>query len=67
MRLFIAIQLNEEIRSALTEVQEYLMRRGVRGNFTSAENLHLTRDEMEKYFGDAMAVYGLTYDDIKAA
>ena len=42
MRLFIAIQLSEEIRSALTDVQEYLMRRGVRGNYTSAENLHLT-------------------------
>ena len=42
MRLFIAIQLSEEIRSALTDVQQYLMRRGVRGNYTSAENLHLT-------------------------
>ena len=42
MRLFIAIQLNEEIRSALTDVQQHLTRRGVRGNYTSAENLHLT-------------------------
>ena len=42
MRLFIAIPLNEEIRSALTGVQETLIRRGVRGNYTSAENLHLT-------------------------
>ncbi|MBR1559521.1 MAG: lamin tail domain-containing protein [Clostridia bacterium] len=32
-----------------------------------AENLHLTRDEMEQYFGEAMRVHGVTYDDIKAA
>lgn len=42
MRLFIAIQLNDEIRSALSSVQEQLIRRGVRGNYTSLENLHLT-------------------------
>ena len=32
-----------------------------------AENLHLTRDEMEKYFGGIMGILGATYDDIKAA
>ena len=42
MRLFTAIQLNEEIRASISEVQESLMRRGVRGNYTPPENLHLT-------------------------
>ena len=39
MRLFIAIQLNREIKASLSELQEILLRRGVRGNFTSLENL----------------------------
>lgn len=42
MRLFIAIQLNEEMRGALTELQAYMQRLGVRGNFTRRENLHQT-------------------------
>ena len=42
MRLFIAIQLNDEIRTALSALQDDLRRRGVRGNFTPADNLHLT-------------------------
>ncbi len=42
MRLFTAIQLNEEIRASISEVQGSLMRRGVRGNYTPPENLHLT-------------------------
>ena len=42
MRLFIAIQLNEGMKNALTGVQSELRRRGMRGNFTSLENLHLT-------------------------
>ena len=42
MRLFLAIQLNDEIRNALTAVQSAWKRRGVIGNYTSVENLHLT-------------------------
>ncbi len=42
MRLFIAFQFNDEMRSALTAMQDELRRRGVRGNFTRPENLHLT-------------------------
>ena len=42
MRLFIAIQLSDGMRAALSEVQDDLYRQGVRGNFTPAENLHLT-------------------------
>ena len=42
MRLFIAIQLNDEMKSALSEMQTSLRKRRVGGNFTKPENLHLT-------------------------
>lgn len=42
MRLFIALNLNDEIKTTLTEIQASMRRQGVRGNFTKAENLHLT-------------------------
>lgn len=42
MRLFIALQLNSEMKKALTDLQDRMQRLGVRGNFTKPENLHLT-------------------------
>ena len=42
MRLFIAIKLNSELRNALTDVQQRLIRRGIRGNYTNTDNLHIT-------------------------
>lgn len=42
MRLFIALQLNSEMKNALTDLQDRMQRLGVRGNFTRRENLHLT-------------------------
>ena len=42
MRLFIAISLSPEMKAALTKTQRAMYDRGVRGNFTSEENLHLT-------------------------
>ena len=42
MRLFIAIQLDDAIKSALSAVQDALRLRGVGGNYTKLENLHLT-------------------------
>ncbi len=42
MRLFIAISLSPEMKTALTGAQRAMYDRGVRGNFTSEENLHLT-------------------------
>ncbi len=42
MRLFIAIQLNEEMKDALIDLQNQMYENGVRGNYTSEENLHLT-------------------------
>ena len=42
MRLFIAIQLEDSVRNALTAVQNELRTRRVSGNYTKSENLHLT-------------------------
>ena len=42
MRLFIAINLSPEMKNALTDAQRTMYHRGVRGNFTPEENLHLT-------------------------
>jgi len=42
MRLFIAIQLTQKVKASLKDVQDELRRRGVRGNFTPVDNLHLT-------------------------
>ena len=42
MRLFIAITLSDEMKDALIAAQNELFDRGVRGNFSSEENLHLT-------------------------
>ncbi len=49
MRLFIAIRPDPDMRSALVSVQQEMRRRGVRGNFTRAENLHLTLAFLGEY------------------
>ena len=42
MRLFIAIQLNDEMKDVLQDMQSYMRSRGVKGNYTKRDNLHLT-------------------------
>ena len=42
MRLFIAIELDPEMKAALTALQDELMQNGIRGNRSKEENLHLT-------------------------
>ncbi len=42
MRLFIAIQLSEEMRKALVDCLHDLKKQGVEGNYVPAQNLHLT-------------------------
>ena len=42
MRLFIAIQLTPELKKRVTEAQDAFRRQQVGGNYTPAENLHLT-------------------------
>ena len=55
MRLFIAIGLSPEMKEALMNAQRAMYDRGVRGNFTPAENLHLTLAFIGEY-PDAEAV-----------
>ena len=42
MRLFIAINLSDAMKDALTAAQDEMYGKGVRGNFTPRENMHLT-------------------------
>ena len=49
MRLFVAINFGADMVDALTEVQDRLRTHGVEGNFTCAENIHLTLAFMEDY------------------
>ena len=42
MRLFIAIRLSDAMKDALTVAQDEMYAHGVRGNFTTRENMHLT-------------------------
>ena len=42
MRLFIAINLSDEMKNSLISAQNTMYDRGIRGNFTSEENMHLT-------------------------
>ena len=55
MRLFISIELNDNIKAALAEMQESMRRQGIRGNYTRIENLHLTLAFIGEY-GDPDAV-----------
>ncbi len=48
MRLFVAIELSEEMKKSLEDIQGRLRRMGIRGNYTRPENLHLTL----AYIGD---------------
>ena len=40
--MFIAIQLNDDMKDVLQAMQDYMRSRGVKGNYTKRENLHLT-------------------------
>lgn len=42
MRAFLALELDHGTRRLLTDIQSRLEKEGVRGNFSSPENLHLT-------------------------
>ena len=42
MRLFIAINLSSEMKDALVDAQNAMYDRGLRGNYSSEDNMHLT-------------------------
>ena len=65
MRLFIAIQPDRQMKDALRAVQNELRRRGVEGNYTRMENLHLTLAFIGEYpEADTVldALQGLRFD-----
>ena len=49
MRLFIAILLSQKMKTALIEAQNAMYDRGLRGNFSPEENLHLTLAFLGEY------------------
>ena len=49
MRLFIAINLNDEMKDALMDIQDTMRTYGVRGKETPHENMHLTLAFIGKY------------------
>ena len=51
MRLFIAIALSEQMKAALVKARSGMYDRGVRGNYTPEENLHLTLAFIGEYPG----------------
>lgn len=55
MRLFIAINFDDNMKDALAQMQESMRRQGIRGNYTRTENLHLTLAFIGEY-GDPDAV-----------
>ncbi len=55
MRLFLAINLSDEMKEALLAAQDALFDRGIRGNYTAEENMHLTLAFIGEY-PDAEAV-----------
>lgn len=42
MRLFVAVQLSDEMKKTITGTMHDLKQKGVRGNYTPMQNLHLT-------------------------
>ena len=70
MRLFIAVRLSPEMKTALTKAQRAMYDRGVRGNFTPEENLHLTLAFIGEYpSADAVmdALSGVTFTPFELA
>jgi len=42
MRIFIAVEFNENIKKYLQKIQSFVQQRSIRGNFTLFDNFHLT-------------------------
>lgn len=42
MRLFIAVNCSEEMKSALTDIQQLIRKQSITGNYTKLDNFHLT-------------------------
>ena len=42
MRLFVAIQLSDDMRKSIVTLKHDLKAKGIKGNYTPLQNLHLT-------------------------
>lgn len=65
MRLFVAINLSENIKNALLKAQNDLKNQGFYGNFTRRENMHLTLafiGETEKRFKAVDALKKISFE-----
>ena len=49
MRLFVAVNLSDDMKDALLSAQNELYERGVRGDYTQEENMHLTAAFIGEY------------------
>lgn len=69
MRLFVAINLSDEMKDALINAQNEMYDMGIRGNYTKEENLHLTLAFIGEYpdaepVMDALSAVSFTPFDI---
>ena len=68
MRLFVAVQLSEELKKNITGTLHDLKQKGVKGNYVPVKNLHLTlafigeTDEPDRVRG---ALKGISYEPFK--
>ena len=65
MRLFIAIELNDEMKNDLEGMQSYMKRCGVKGNYTKRENFHLTLAFIGEYDDPELAADAIRSADLK--
>jgi 2'-5' RNA ligase len=56
MRLFVAINLEENMKEAIMDIQASMMFLGVQGNFTKPDNMHLTLAFIGEYPDPDMVV-----------
>jgi len=66
MRLFIAVNFSDEIKSRILEVQERLRFQSTRGNFTRPENLHLTLAFLGETSEEKLTCLRAIIDDIRS-
>ena len=68
LRLFIAIQLSDEMKKAFVACMHDLKKQGVEGNYVPAQNLHLTLAFIGEYVKElrgALRVSGIPFDEDK--
>lgn len=67
MRLFIAIQLNEDIKDELAKIISRLKASSIKGNFTHRDNLHITLVFLGEVEASRLDLIQQTMNEIKSA